>query len=96
MEILLSTEIKDFPKFKEMLLKDDIVSRASIVFKEGKVENRIVYYCYISGLKEQCKRALELTKEIAKEAKGKEKNEVIKKIKEEEQKAMEGFGSIFG
>jgi len=34
--------------------------------------------------------------ELAKEATDKEKAEVIKKIKEEEEKAMTGFGGIFG
>ncbi len=52
--------------------------------------------CYISGLEEQCKKALELTKGLIKEVKDKEKEEVINKIKEEENKAMESFGGIFG
>jgi len=97
MEILLSVDIKDLQKFKDILLKDDIVSRASIMFKEGKaLQGKEIYYCYVSGLEEQCKRAKELTKDISKEVEGKEKDEVLKKIKEEEQKAMEGFGGLFG
>jgi hypothetical protein len=97
MEIVLQIESKNLQKVKDILLKDDIVSRASMVFKDGKsLISKEGYYCYISGTEEQCKRAKELSKEIAKEAEAKDKNEVIAKIKEEQDKAAEGFGGIFG
>jgi len=97
MEIVLQTESKNLQKLKEVLLKDDVVSRASIVFKEGKsLINKEGYFCYISGTEEQCKRALEMSKDIAKEAEKKDRNEAIQKIKEEQDKAAEGFGGIFG
>lgn len=97
MEIVLLVETKNFQKCKEVLLKDDVVSRASIVFKEAKeFTGKEGYYCYISGLDEQCKRVLEIAKDLVVEVKDKEKNDVIKKIKEEENRAMEGFGGIFG
>jgi len=97
MEVVISIEMKNLQKVKEILLKDDIVSRASIVFKEAKgITGKEGYYCYLSGLDEQCKRALELAKELVKEIKDKEKSDVINKIKEEENKAIEGFGGIFG
>lgn len=107
MEIVIQIETKNYQKVKEMLLKDDVVSRASIVFKEAKLYGgKEGYYCYITGLEEQCKRALEIVKlkdektgevvELAKEVTGKEKEEFVKKIKEEEERAMEGFGGIFG
>lgn len=97
MEIVFQIESKNLQKVKDVFLKDDIVSRASIVFKDGKsLINKEGYYCYISGTEEQCKRAKELAKEIAKEAETKDKNEVITKIKEEQDKAAEGFGGIFG
>ena len=96
MEIVLQLESKNLQKVKDVLLKDDTVSRASIVFKEGKsLIGKEGYYCYISGGEEHCKRAVELSKDIAKEAEGKDKTKVIKKIKEEQDKAAEGFGSIF-
>jgi hypothetical protein len=96
MEIVLQIESKNLQKVKDILLKDDIVSRASIVFKEGKaLSSKEGYYCYISGTEEQCKRVIELTKEVAKEAAEKEKIGIIKKIKEEQDKASEGFGGIF-
>ena len=106
MEILLWIETKDYNKLRDILLKDDAVSRASLAFKEAKTLNeKDGYYCLVSGTDEQCKKTLEIVKikpeegeeiELAKEVEGKEKEEVIKKIKEEQDKAMEGFGGIFG
>ena len=93
---MLSIETKNFQKAKEILLKDDVVSRASVIFKEAKsMTGKDGYYCFISGLDGQCKRALEITKDLTAEVKDKEKSDVINKIKEEENKAMEGFGGIF-
>jgi nitrogen regulatory protein PII len=97
MEIVLLIETKNFQKVKDMLLKDDLVSRASIIFKEAKnYGGKEGYYSYVSGSKEQCKKALELTKDLAEEVKNKEKDNVISKIKEESEKANEAFGGIFG
>ncbi len=102
MEIVLKMETKNYQKVKDILLKDDAVSRASIVFKEGSIIGKENYYCYLSGTDELCKRALELLKdkktgeviELAKEVTGKEKDELINKIKEEEKRALEGFGNL--
>jgi hypothetical protein len=97
MEIVLQIESKNLQKVKDILLKDDMVSRASIVFKEGKsLLGKDGYLIYISGIEEQCKKAIEISKEIAKQASEKDKTEVIKKIREEQEKAAEGFGGIFG
>jgi hypothetical protein len=97
MEIVLQIESKNLQKAKDILLKDDMVSRASIVFKEGKsLLGKEGYFIYISGIEEQCKKAIEISKEIAKQASEKNKTEVIKKIREEQEKAAEGFGGIFG
>jgi hypothetical protein len=97
MEIVLQIESKNLQKVKDILLKDDMVSRASIVFKEGKsLLGKDGYLIYISGIEEQCKKAIEISKEIDKQVSEKDKSEVIKKIKEEQEKAAEGFGGIFG
>ena len=105
MEITISMETKDYPKVREIMLKDDIASRASLTFKEGKIINKEGYLCYASGTEDQCKRILELVKmkdekgeiiELAKELTDKDKEELINKIKEEEDKAIEGFGNILG
>ena len=96
MELVLAFEAKDLQKVKDVLLKDDVISRASLTFKEGSIIGKQVYYCYLSGTDEQCKKAIELSKSLAKEVKGREKEDLIAKIKEEERKASEGMGSIFG
>jgi hypothetical protein len=96
MDVLLLIKAEDYQKVSEMLKKDEIVSLASLVFKDAKQFGKEGYYCWISGLEQQCKRALELTKDLAKEITGEEKEEFIKKVKEEEEKAVEGFGAIFG
>ena len=97
MEIVLLIETKNYQKVKDALLKDDITSRASITFKEAKgYGGKEGYYSIISGLDEQCKRAMELAKDLAKEVSGKEKEDLISKIKDEEEKANQAFGGIFG
>jgi len=97
MEILLLIESKNLQKAKDILLKDDVVSRASIMWKEAKSFGFSEgYYCYISGTEEQIKKAIEMSKEIAKEVKDKEREAVISKIKEEQDRALKGFGEIFG
>ena len=105
MEIVLKIESKNYSKVKDILLADDVVSRSSMVFKEGSIIGKEGYYCYLSGTEEQCKRALELIKEktetdeiieLAEEANDEEKEKLINKIKEEENKAIEGFGNILG
>ena len=95
MEIVLTLESKNLQKLKDVLLKDDAVSRSSIVFKEGSIIGKEGYFCYLSGTDEQCKKAVELSKDLAKEVTGKDKEDLINKIREEENKASEGMGSIF-
>jgi hypothetical protein len=98
MEIVLKIKRENLQKVKDILLADDTVSRASVIFKESKnlgfKGNK--YFCYISGLEEACNKAKELTKNSAELANKKEVEEVIKKIREEEETAMSSFGNIFG
>jgi len=86
---------KNFEEIKQFILSDDVLSRASFVFKESSSlgEKESFYYCLFSGTEEQCNRAKELLKDKAEIV---EKDEIIKKIKEEQEKAAEGFGAIFG
>jgi hypothetical protein len=106
MEVIIHTDENNYRKLKEKLLADEAVNRASIVFKEAKQFGKEGgYLSIVSGTEDRCKRAIELAKglgkdqkgsELAKEIVGKEKGEILKKIKEEEDKAIEGFGGIFG
>lgn len=93
MEILLEFEKSNLQKIRELLLSDEIVSRASIIFKDGQFFGKEKYFCYVAGTEEQINRALELTKETAERSK--EEAEIIKKIKEEQEKADKAFGAIF-
>jgi alpha-D-ribose 1-methylphosphonate 5-triphosphate synthase subunit PhnG len=98
MEIVLKIKKQNFEKVKNIILKDDTISRASVTFKESKSLGLKDdwYYCYISGLDEACKKAMELTKGLTENINKKEEEEVINKIKKEEEEAMAGFGGIFG
>lgn len=97
MQLLLNVQSKDYAKLKDVLLKDDTVGRASVTFKDAKMfGGKEGYYIYVSGLEEACKKALQLSKDLAKEVGGKEKKEFLKKLKEEEDRAAEGMGGIFG
>jgi len=96
MEIVLHFKSGNLAKGKDVLLTDDVVGRASMIFKEGSIIGKDGYYCLLSGTEEQCKRASELVKELAEEVKDETKSQLINKIKEEEDKAIEGFGNILG
>jgi len=96
MEIVILVNKENFQKVKDMLLKDDVVSRASIIFKDASSLgfDEDGYYCHVSGSEKACKKVEELTKDFAKKTKN--ADEVLEKIKEEESIAMTGFGDIFG
>ena len=97
MEILYEIEKSDLQKVKDVLLKDDLVGRASVLFKDGSTlgfGNK--YYCYVSGIEEACKKSEELMENLGKKIKEEEKEKVVQKIKEEENSAIKGFGGIFG
>ena len=97
MEIVYEIERQNIQKVRDIILGDDIVGRASVIFKDGNsigLNNN--YYCYISGVEEACKRSEEIIKNFGKKIDKKISENIIKKIKEDEEKAIEGFGGIFG
>jgi len=98
MEMILKIEKQNLQKVKDILFKDERVSRASIMFKESKSLGLKGdhYYCYISGLDEACDKAKKLTKDLAEVVNEKNTKEIIEKIKSEEESAITGFGDIFG
>jgi len=95
-ELVLHAESKNASKVKDTLSADPVVSLASLIFKDGPSLGKTGFYVYISGLDSQCHKAMELVKDLVKVVEGKERDQIIHAIKEEQNKAVEGFGSIFG
>lgn len=98
MEVVFKIKKQNLQKAKGVLLKDETVSKASVLFKESKSLgfSGNDYYCYVSGLDEACNKAKELMKDVGETVNKKDTEKVISKIKSEEESAMSGFGSIFG
>ena len=92
--LLVKSENKQ--KVEDILKKDDIVSRGSIIIKSpqslGMNENGVFFI--LDAPEETIKRAEELTKGVAE--KYKDGKRVIKNVEEEEDRAIEGFGNILG
>jgi DNA-binding cell septation regulator SpoVG len=88
---------EDLEKVRQALFSDEITSRANIVFKDAKLmTGRDGYYIRVIGTEEQLKRIKEIIGESAREIDAKEVEEVLKKLQEEDESALAGFGSIFG
>jgi len=98
MEVVLKIKKQNLQKVKDLFLKDDTISRASVVFKEAKTLGLTGddYYCYISGIDNACEKAKKSVKDLAEIVKKNDEKKIIEKIKVEEESAMSGFGSIFG
>lgn len=87
-----------YSKAKNLVYGDDLLSRQSINFRESKAlgMKKEGYYLEIDGSEEAIKRLAEILKDLGKEGDKKEREEVLKKISEQEESAAQGFGSIFG
>ena len=106
MDVVLHVENGDaYKKLKDKLLADETVNRASMVFKDAKLyTQKAGNLIILSGTEDRLKAALAIAKAektqdgkpAAAELEGKEKEEILRKLKEEEDKAIEGFGGIFG
>jgi len=94
-EIVLYVERGNADKLRELLLKDDIVSRANVVFRDASFLSREGFYVRIIGSEEQCKKALEISEEIAEEISGEEKEKVLKALREEDEGMLSGFSGVF-
>ncbi len=83
-------------KAEEALKKDDLVSRGSITVRlasslDMKEEG---YFIVLDASEEALKRAEELLKGLA--ARYKNAGEVLKRLQEQEESAIVGFGNIMG
>jgi hypothetical protein len=83
-------------KAEEILKKDDVVGRQSIYVRDCRSLGlaKEGYVIIIDGSDKALEKANELLKGLAEKYKNKE--EVLKKFEEEEQKATEAFGFIIG
>jgi hypothetical protein len=84
----------------EHAIKGDLstASRQSITIKDAKALDidKEGSFFFISGSDEGVEEVKGLMKEYVEDAKEEELNKAKEKIKEEEDKAAEGFGGIFG
>jgi len=90
MKIVLEVEANNKQAVEKILKSDEIVSRQSIIIRI--YDNKC--YFLIEGSEEAIKKAKEITKDFAKICERQE--EIIKRIEDEENNAMYGFGNIFG
>jgi hypothetical protein len=83
-------------KAENVLRKDDLINRGSITIKEarGLGIDKDGYFIIIDCPEEGLKKAGELLKGLAEKVENKE--EVLKKVDDQENSATEGFGNILG
>ena len=95
---LFYLKTSDFQKVKNLAETDDVVSRQSLTYRDPPSLGlkKDGFYLKINGSEESIKRAEEILKGLVQEVKGKEKDEVLKKIEEQEDQEDAGFGTLFG
>ena len=96
--VIFEVKTEEVSKINQML-KDDLVSRQSILNRDASSLNvkRDVSYIKIEGSEEGLKKAKEIAKELKfKKLNNKESKEINIKIKEQEDSAADGMGMIFG
>ena len=98
MQALFFIRMENYSKVRNIVMTDDLISRHSINFRDCNALDidKEGYYLEIVGDEKAIKKARELLKDLATEVSGKEEDEILQKIAEQEESAMEGFGSIFG
>jgi hypothetical protein len=98
MKTVFFITMEHYSGVKNLLYADDTVSRHTINFREARALgfNKDGYYLEIDGSHEAIEKAKHLIGDKGKEVAGHEKDEVLKKIKEQEDSAAEGFGALFG
>jgi hypothetical protein len=96
--VIFEVKTENISKIND-LLKDDLVSRQSILTRDSSSLNinKDVSYLKIEGSRDGIKKAEELAKEFEfKKLSSKEADEINKKIEEQENSAADGMGMIFG
>ncbi|MDT7878609.1 MAG: hypothetical protein RQ862_08640 [Candidatus Caldarchaeales archaeon] len=81
---------------ERILLTDEVASKANILTKDAStLLGREGTYIRVLGTEEQLKRVETLLEGKARRIEGDELQEVLRKLKEEDERALAGFGSIF-
>lgn len=97
MQVLFFFQTEKQTDVENVLSKEPIVRQSILMRSAGslglKREGNVVL---VEGSEEACKEAEMALRHITEEVKGKEKDETIRKIKEAEDRATEGFGHVFG
>jgi len=98
MKIVFHVEGSNFGKANDIVLKNDILSRQSITFKDAKLAGleKEGYCLIIDGSEEAISEARKLLKDLVTEVVHKERDKVLEILQKEEESANVGFGSIFG
>ena len=98
MRAVFFIQSENFSKAKSIVYGDEVVSKQSVNFRESRAMgfDKDGYYLDIDGSGEAISKAKEILADIAKEVGEKEKEEVLSKVKEQEDSAASGFGSLFG
>jgi len=80
----------------DAIVNEEPIVRQSIITRSADNVNskRDGMIVFIEGSEDACKAAKEKLKDFE-EVTGEEKDNIIKKIKEDEDKSIEGFGNIF-
>ncbi|MEM2948626.1 MAG: hypothetical protein QXY05_00585 [Candidatus Anstonellales archaeon] len=101
MKIVFEISKERFKDAKKILEEnpyaEDSFAKAGYILKEGKAlgedEN---YYVYIDASEDFVEKAKEKLKDVAKPADNKKAERIIKKVEDEQNSAVSGFGSLFG
>jgi hypothetical protein len=96
MDLLLFCKRENSKRLEEKLKKDDLVSGASIKIRDASIANKEGFYFYLEGTEDKIKKAREISKDLTIEVSLEEKENIVKILKEEEERAIEGFGAIIG
>ena len=98
MKILFYLEKDKYQKANDALLKNDLLSRQSINFREASSLGlkEAGYYLELDCSEEVLPEARIILKELAKELAGKEKEKILEIIQKQDEAANAGFGAIFG
>lgn len=98
MKILFYLEKDKFQKASDIVLKNDLLARQSVNFREAASLGlkEAGYYLELDCSEEAVGEAKKLLKDLAKELTGKDKDKILEIISKQEESANTGFGAIFG